>query len=179
MTSRSPRLPGMTAGRVVAATAAAAVVGLLLWYFGVDAAFAVALGVLTLAIGLVWTAYTGPSAVRWPVERPVPLAGSRSDVARLAWGFQMRHGSVREQGFKAVRELAELRLARAGFELYSDADRDAIVAAVGEAAYAALNPTRGILPSAAALQSTLDALDRLDAAIGIGAPTPQSGLARS
>jgi hypothetical protein len=166
VTDESPPEPGMTPGRMTTALIAGVLVGALLWYFGVDLGFACALGVLTVAIGLAWAAYSGPSAVRWPLERPAPRPGTRSDVARLAWGFQMRRGSVREPGFKAVRELAAVRLARHGLDLSSSADHAAIVAAIGERSYAALNPVRGILPSAGQLQVCLDALDRLDAVVG-------------
>lgn len=163
----SPPEPRVTPGRVVGALVAGAAIGVLLWYFGVDLGFACALGLLTVAIGLAWAAYSGPSAVRWPLERPSPRPGTRSDVARLAWGFQMRRGSVREPGFKAVRELAAVRLARFGWDLSSQHDRAAIVSAIGERSYEALHPVRGILPSAGRLQLCLDALDRLDDSRGI------------
>ncbi|GAB3612695.1 hypothetical protein [Humibacter ginsengisoli] len=161
MTDPQGRPGGITAGRTVGAVAAGVVASVVLWFFGVDLGFACAIGFLTIAIGLAWAAYSGPSAVRWPFERPTPRPGTRSDVSRLAWGFQMRRGSVREPGFKAVRELAAVRLARFGLDLSSAGDRDAIVALIGEPSYAALNPVRGVLPSVAQLVGCLDVLDGL------------------
>ncbi|MGA0565929.1 hypothetical protein ACO2Q7_01195 [Rathayibacter sp. KR2-224] len=159
--SSSASQRGVTGGRATASAVAGVIIAALLWYFGVDLGFACAVGVLAVAIGLAWAAYSGPSAVRWPLERPAPRPGARSDVARLAWAFQMHRGSVREPAFKAVRELAVLRLARFGLDLSSAGDRASVVALIGEQAYAALNPASGILPSSQQLQLCLDTLDRL------------------
>lgn len=182
MTDEQGRTRGLTKGRAVGAVIAGVIVSVVLWYLGVDLGFACAIGLLAVAIGFAWAAYSGPSAVRWPFERPTPRPGTRSDVSRLAWGFQMRRGSVREPGFKAVRELAAVRLARFGLDLSSPGDREAIVALIGEPAYAALNPVHGVLPSAGQLVGCLDVLDAavrdpfaLDAPF---APARPSGPAR-
>ncbi len=161
MTDLQGRPRGLTRARAAGALVAGVIASAVLWYFGVDLGFACAIGFLVVAVGFTWAAYSGPSAVRWPFERPAPRPGARSDVSRLAWGFQTRRGSVREPGFKAVRELAAVRLARSGLDLSSPGDREAIVALIGEQAYAALNPVRGILPSTAQLVSCLDKLDDL------------------
>jgi hypothetical protein len=161
MTDLPGRRPGLTPGRAIGAGIAGLLIGAMLWYFGVDLGFACAIAVLAVAIGLAWAAYSGPSAVRWPMERPAPRPGARSDVGRLAWAFRMHRGSVREPAFKAVRELAAVRLARSGLDLSSPDDRAAIVALLGEAAYQAVVPVHGILPSVARLQLCLDILDRL------------------
>lgn len=164
MTDEGERRNGLTRGRAVGAAVAGVLVAATLWYFGVDLGFACAIGLLAVAIGLAWAAYSGPSAVHWPVERPSPRPGIRSDVGRLAWAFRMHRGSVREPAFKAVRELAMVRLARLGLDLSSPADGEAIAALLGRTAYEAVVPAHGILPSAPRLQLCLDALDRLPAA---------------
>lgn len=166
MTDPTDRQTGLTRGRAIGAGIAGLLVGTILWYFGVDLGFACAVGVFAVAIGLAWAAYSGPSAVRWPIERPAPRPGTRSDVGRLAWAFRVHRGSVREPAFKAVRELAAVRLARTGLDLSSPDDRAAIVALLGEPAYRAVVPVRGILPSAARLQLCLDVLDRLPVSQG-------------
>ncbi|GAB3796810.1 hypothetical protein GCM10028798_07280 [Humibacter antri] len=175
MTDLHRRSAGLTRGRAVVAVVAGVIASVVLWYFGVDLGFACAIGFLAVAIGLAWAAYSGPSAVRWPFERPAPRPGTRSDVSRLAWGFQMRRGSVREPGFKAVRELAAVRLERFGLDLSTPGDREAIVALIGEPSYAALNPVHGILPSTGRLVGCLDALDALSGhggARGTAEPRP-------
>ena len=170
-----PRVPAVTVGRIVWSAIAGAAVAALLWYLGVDAYFALALGLLTLTLGIVWAAFRGSATVPWPAPEDALPAGTRSDVARLAWAFQNHRGSVREPAVRAVRELASRRLARHGLDLGSEADRSAVVAAVGPAAYDALVPPGGILPSAAALAACLDSLDALDAPgeRGSAAPSPK------
>ena len=82
--SSSASQRGVTGGRATASAVAGVIIAALLWYFGVDLGFACAVGVLAVAIGLAWAAYSGPSAVRWPLERPAPRPGARSDVTTLS-----------------------------------------------------------------------------------------------
>ncbi|HWD61816.1 MAG TPA: hypothetical protein VG369_04915 [Humibacter sp.] len=152
----------LTGGRIAASIIVGVLAAALLWFFGVDTWFSVAVGCLIIAVGLAWAAYSGPSAVKWPQEKPSPLPGTRSDVTRLAWAFQGRRGSVREPGFRAVRELGVRRLARHGLDVDTQEDRAAVVALIGEQAYAALHPVRGILPSFGALTHCVDALEAID-----------------
>lgn len=162
MTDDRPDRRRLSGGRITASIVVGVLAGALLWLFGVDTWFAVAAGFLITAIGLAWAAYSGPSAVKWPQEKPSPLPGTRSDVVRLAWALQGRRGSVREPGFRALRELASQRLARHGLDLAAEEDRAAIVALIGEPAYAALHPVRGILPSFGAVTNCLTALEAID-----------------
>jgi hypothetical protein len=171
MSEPVPRHTISVAGVVWSAIAGAAVAALL-WYLGVEVYFSIALGLLIVALCVVWAAFRGSATVPWPITEQAPTAGTRSDVARLAWAFRTHRGSVREPAIRAVRELASRRLARHGLDLAAEADRDKIVATIGSAAYDALVAPGGILPSAAALSACLDALDALDR---LGIPTKKLG----
>lgn len=152
----------ITGGRVAASIVVGIIAAAVLWIFGVDAWFAVAVGCLLVTVGLVWAAYSGPTDVKWPEKKPTPLPGTRSDVARLAWAFQGRHGSIREPGFRAVHDLASRRLARHGLDIDSPHDHAAVVALIGEQAYVTLHPRKGILPSFPAITHCVDALEAMD-----------------
>ncbi|MHA7986477.1 hypothetical protein ACX9R5_11770 [Rathayibacter sp. CAU 1779] len=155
----------MTVRRIVGSSVAGLIVGAGLWFLGVDAWFAGALGVLLALICLMWGIFRSDdeSSLVWATPSREPRPGSRTDIARLAPMFQQSRGSVREQGFAAVRALAQARLDRYDLRLGDPADRERIVALIGQSAHATLTPQHGVMPSLRAIEQCLDALDVLGA----------------
>ncbi|WP_240977195.1 hypothetical protein [Planctomonas sp. JC2975] len=155
----------MTVRRIVGSSVAGLILGAGLWLLGVDAWFAAAMGVLLALICVMWGVFRSDdeSSLVWATPSREPRPGSRTDVARLAPMFQQNRGSVREQGFAAVRALAQSRLDRHELRLGDPADRERIVALIGQSAYATLTPHHGIMPSLRAVEQCLDALDVLGA----------------
>jgi hypothetical protein len=169
----------ITVARIVVLSVAGAALAAVLAVCGIGLGFALAAGLLLVVLSLAWAAYSDGYSTLWPLERPGPRPGARSDVNRLAWAFRphrdsvlvggfvlvggsmLGRGSVRDQAFSAVRSLAATRLARYGLDLAEPHDQDAIVGLLGARAYAALVPPRGILPSPSAVEHCLDALDSL------------------
>lgn len=159
----------MSTGRIVGSLIAGAVLAIGIWFLGVDAWFAAALGGLLAIVCVTWgvLTHTQTASAKWPARAMEPRPGARSDVSWLSWAFRQHKGQVREQGFSAVRSLAERRLARRGLDLFSPADRASIVALLGEDAYRTVVPAGGVMPSLRAIERCLDTLESLE-----GAGTP-------
>lgn len=166
-------------GRVIALALCGAGVGAASWVLGLDAFFAVALGVLLAALGVAWGALAGTPAPLWADEPEARPAGARDDVARLAWPLRSRRGQVQESAYKRMRALARARLARHGVNLDGEGGLAAAGALIGPAACRALHAPGGRLPSLGAIEACLDALERLDGAAGAGPPVPVRRMNRA
>lgn len=124
---------------VSAGAVPAALIGIVLWVAGVAWPFAVAAGVLALAVVLAWVTQLDTAPPLYAQLPGEPRPGTRSQVAQTAWSLRGRHGQVGDAGRKRLRSFAASRLARHGLDLQDAAAAEAIRAAVGDRAWAVLD----------------------------------------
>ncbi|WP_166983588.1 hypothetical protein [Paramicrobacterium fandaimingii] len=131
----------MTIGRVVAVCLLSITLGAGLWLFGVASPFAFAFALLVPVVALLWACRADNDSA--PLEPPTPYrgVGARQDISRLAWALRSTQGQVGDTARNRVRTLASHRLERIGLHLDEPADEPAIVAAIGERAFAVVAPT--------------------------------------
>lgn len=149
----------MKLGHVVSAVAAGGGVAVVVAMLGVELGFAAAWGILAAAVTFVAMAFSGFEQPRWPPARKPDEVTRGSDVARLAWGFDLRTGTAGFAVRRRLRVLAERRLADHGLTLGED-DLPAVRRLLGDAAAHALTAQRVTRDDVSA---TLDALEALGA----------------
>lgn len=150
-------------GHAVAVTVWAVIAGAAtagaLWFAGIATPFAVGAGIVVLASGVAWSAFSGGESPAYLHTRAEPRPGTRSDVMQLAWSLRGRDGRVSDTGAKRLRAFARGRLARAGLDADSPADAAAIRELVGTDAWATIaGPGR---PTLRAVEQCLDRLDHV------------------
>lgn len=141
---------------------AAAVTGVVCWYFGTDVWHALMTGAAVAAAGLVWVALPEQPITRWRGIQRAPHEGTRQDVLQLSWSVRPRYGRVRDSALRRVQELARSRLALHHLDLLDPRDRPEIERRLGRTAYATLRSTGRRPPFLWSVVRCLDALDRLD-----------------
>ncbi|WP_286345071.1 hypothetical protein [Frondihabitans sucicola] len=105
---------------------AAAVIGGIVWYFGLAVPGAVLVAVAVAAVGSTWIAVQEADAVEWPTKPAHRSPGARRDVETLSWSMKTR-GGVHEKTLARAREAARHRLLFLyGLDLYDPANRDEI-----------------------------------------------------
>ncbi|WP_454043907.1 hypothetical protein [Cellulosimicrobium sp. Marseille-Q8652] len=152
-----------------------AAVGLVV--LGSSVAHALMLAAAALSALLLWHSaeYTGDGT--WPRLPPTDRDGARRDVSDLGWAILGKDGRVTDRAARRVRALADHQLARHG--VHGDlADPHVVARAaplLGAPTAHALHDhaTRGTLPSPRALQTWLDAVERLATT-----PPPDEGTPR-
>jgi len=153
--------PRITTTRLVVLCVFGALIGFGCWFFGVDAWYAAGFALVFVALGIAWATLGGATVPEWGSDSPDASPGVRDDVVRLAWSLRMHKGEVHEPAYKRLRQLARTRLDPYRLQLDDPADRDAIERLIGTGAYRALHAPHGRLPSLAALENCLTALDEL------------------
>jgi hypothetical protein len=146
---------------VIALVVAAAFIGALAWYLGMDTVHSVVLGVGILVVTVSWLAVPEILELAWPENSGVDDDGGRGDVRRLSWSLRPRHGRVRQQAVSRIRSLAAARLAARGLDLDDADDRDRIASLIGTRSLHTLVPNPERPPLARDVDSCLDALSRL------------------
>jgi hypothetical protein len=165
MTVQAPRrllLRPPFRGRLVVCTTIGAAVGVIAWYFGMDVAHAVALGLVVAAVAAVLGAVPEHRPADWVRDREPPESGIRRDVSHLSWSLHSRSGAIAISAHRRLRDLARSTLARHDLDLDDPADAPAIERALGTEAWDTVRPGERALPRLAAVESTLDALADLD-----------------
>lgn len=130
----------MRMGRLIAVGLAAVAVGFVLWLVGMAAPFAIAAGLLVIAVALLWECRTGVEPGPRDPAQATSATGARQDVTRLAWSLRATHGRVGDSAQKRVRAVAERRLNRRGLSLENPEDDEAIIALIGARGHAITSP---------------------------------------
>lgn len=101
---------------------------------------------------------------RWPRDRRDRRAGSRDDVASLAWTFFGRDDTISAQALRTVRTIAATRLRAHGADLHDPDDAPACRALLGDDTHRLLDPTvpsTAPRPHVTELAHIITALERL------------------
>ncbi|WP_345764695.1 hypothetical protein [Diaminobutyricibacter sp. McL0608] len=173
MTDERPRrllLRSPLRGRLIICVTLGAGVGLIAWYFGMDVAHAIALGLVVAAVAAVLGAVPDHRPADWTREREPAESGIRRDVSHLSWSLHSRSGVIAASAHRRLRDLARTTLARHDLDLDENADAAAIERALGPEAWEAVRPGERGLPRLTGVEATLDALARLD----LKTPVPES-----
>jgi hypothetical protein len=149
-------------GRLIICVVLGAGVGLVAWYFGMDVAHALALGLVVAVVAAVLGAVPEHRPADWAREHAPLESGIRRDVTHLSWSLHSRSGAVAASAHRRVRDLARTVLARHDLDLDDPADAAAIEVAIGPAAWDAIRPGERALPHLAVVEAALEALRRLD-----------------
>ena len=165
MTEQSPRrllLRPPLRGRLIICVLLGGGTGLVAWYFGMDVAHAVALGLVVAVVAAVLGAVPEHRPADWVRERAPIESGIRRDVNHLSWSLRSRSGAVAASALRRVRDLARSILARHELDLEAPADAAAIERLLGSEAWNTIRPGERPLPQLTAVEATLDALRGLD-----------------
>ncbi|WP_033209126.1 hypothetical protein [Gryllotalpicola ginsengisoli] len=151
----------LTRGRIAGAAVVGVLVGVGAWYFGAEWGYGVLVGAAAAAGVAAWAAAPQPEHPIWPRPEATMPPGGRDDVLMLSWVLTARRGRVQLRAVQRVRGIAAERLARRGLELDAASDRPAVVALLGERAYATLHSTVNDTITQTALLGCIDAVDAL------------------
>lgn len=144
------------------AIGAAVILGILSWFQGATIWAAIAIAVVTGALVILWRGMPRPADPHWADLPPEPAPGARTELQVLGLAVSNLRGTVQPRALERVRGLARGILLPHGIDLDNPADRDRVVALVGEPAYLTLLSTTARMPDQAALLACLDALDALN-----------------
>jgi hypothetical protein len=147
----------------VIALTGAAVVALICWYFGLDAWQALTFGAVSGSLGLFYLALPDLREVHWRDFHPT-RTGARHDISWLASSLRPRYGRVGDEAVRALRDLAQQRLALCHLDLTTPDHQSQIERFIGRDVYAVLQPGRRRRPTYRTVVNCLDALDRLSPA---------------
>ena len=176
MSDRAPRrllLQPPLRGRLVLCVTLGAGVAVIAWYFGMDLAHAIALGLVVAAVAVVLGSVPEHRPAEWAREPGPAETGIRRDVSHLSWSLHSRSGVVAASAHRRLRDLARTALSRHDFELDEPADAAAIERLLGPEAWNTIRPGERALPRLAEVETTLDALQKLDRKVPEPEPVPQ------
>lgn len=165
MTDDTPRrqlLRPPLRGRLILCVIVGAGVGVIAWYFGMDVAHAVALGLVVAVVAAVLGAVPEHRPADWAREREAVESGIRRDVTHLSWSLHSRSGAVAASAHRRVRDLARAVLARHELDLDDPTDAAMIERLLGSEAWETIRPGERTLPHLLAVETTLTALRGLD-----------------
>jgi hypothetical protein len=161
-----------TRAHLAPAIAVGILAGGAVWYFGASPWWAAPVGVVAAALVFVWRALPKLEEPLWPNRLPETAIGGRDDVQLLGWAIAGKHGRVQPRAIDRARTLAGERLRRRRLDLDDPADRERVVALIGERAYETLHAANvANMPSQRDFLACLDALDRLES-VGAAGHTP-------
>lgn len=149
----------MKFGHVISAVLAAGAVAIVVLTLGVEVTFPVAWGIAAGAVTMVVMGFASFEHPRWPPPRKPEETIRGSEVARLAWSFDVRSGVAGFAVKRRIRALAERRLAEHGLTLDPE-DLQAVRSLLGDAGTRALTAATVRRDD---INATLDALDALSA----------------
>jgi hypothetical protein len=147
------------------------------FYFGVDAVWSVAIGVVVAGIGLAYLALPQHFTTTWPAAASTDRAGARSDIVALSWSLRTRSGRVGLLAISRLQQLASQRLAMRQLNLRDPRDRPEIERLLGRGPYLLLSRTdnkRALLRSYLRCLDAVAALERSDSVIPLPAELTRS-----
>jgi hypothetical protein len=146
----------------------AAALGVVCWFFGLDAVASAVISLAVVAIGATWMSFPDrrPS-VQWPPGPALSLDGARRETAQLSWALSTRTGMagetvVSETVVARIRTIAIARLLARQLDLENPQHRAAIIALIGRATFEVVSHERSRPATLSAVLRSLDALDALD-----------------
>ncbi|MDQ1571151.1 MAG: hypothetical protein QOF79_1825 [Actinomycetota bacterium] len=146
----------------------AAALGVVFWFFGLDAVSSAVISLAVVAIGATWMSFPDrrPS-VQWPPGPALSLDGARRETAQLSWALSTRRGMtgetvVSETVVARIRTIAIARLLTRQLDLENPQHRAAIVALIGRDTFEVVSHERARPATLSAVLRSLDALDALD-----------------
>lgn len=148
---------------IAAASLTAIVVGPLCWLQGAELWLAIAIAVVASAIVVLCCALPRLQAPAWRLPAPEAAPGAREDVQLLGLVVSTLGGRAQPKALERVRAVAHDRLLPHALDLDSPADRDRVVALIGDPAYVTLHSKVTHMPTQDELLACLDALDRINA----------------
>ncbi|GAA4679561.1 hypothetical protein [Frondihabitans cladoniiphilus] len=141
-----------------------AIVGGVVWFFGLDIPGSVLVAVAVASVGLTWLAVQEGEPILWPAADTSRSPGSRRDVQQLGWSMKTR-GGVHEKTVARAREAARHRLLFLyGLDLFDPADRPAIEQVLAPAVVKMLLSNRGTNTDLTTFTRILGALENLGTA---------------
>jgi len=162
--------------RAVPSAVTGAVVFLIAWGFMLDAASALALGLVVVAVLLAAGERTNLTGEPWRrLLQRGSRDGERRDARELSWAMAGRDGRVSRRALRRVQEIGAHRLARHGLDVASADDEAALRTLVGQRALVTLRRDREPWPRLADVQHVVTVLER----IGPGHPARGTALPRS
>ncbi|MGN6425750.1 MAG: hypothetical protein ACTHMF_02950 [Leifsonia sp.] len=159
-------------GRAVGCVLAAAAIGAIAWFFGMDAPHAIGLGAVIFALGGLLSMLGDQADVTWPQAVPAPRPGARRDVVQLGWSLGARGGRVSPEAVRRLRGLAARVLERRGVDLDDPRSEPAVAGLLGEDAAAMLRKGGAAAPRPAEVAAVLA---RLEALAADASPSPGAG----
>ncbi|MGH2861939.1 MAG: hypothetical protein ACRDLT_10610 [Solirubrobacteraceae bacterium] len=144
---------------------AGVLIGVVCWFFGLDAWRASLSGCSVTVAGLVLLSGSSDPDSRdlgWRRSGRARQRGSRSDVASLSSLLHPGWGYVDVVAFERLQSLVRRRLLLEGLDLDQADQRSAIERRIGPETYGVLAGRQGRVPTLRALISCLDALDETD-----------------
>jgi hypothetical protein len=168
---RPPRLFAPPLRRLsVLVVVAAAVVGFVCWFFGLDIAPSALVAVAVAAVGFTWVAVQEVPPLDWPQPEARRTPGARRDIETLGWSMRSR-GGVADKSLARAREAARHRLwFLYGLDLFSPDDRATVESVLAPSVVKILTAPR---PGPLDLASFTRILGALEALGSRSAPEPR------
>ncbi|ARC58067.1 hypothetical protein AS850_13370 [Frondihabitans sp. 762G35] len=159
---RPPRLFAPPLRRLsVLVLVAAAVVGFLCWFFGLDVLPSVLVAAAVAAVGFTWVAVQEAPPLDWPQPEARRTPGARRDIETLGWSMRSR-GGVADKSLARAREAARHRLwFLYGLDLFSPDDRSAVESVLAPSVVKILTAPRQGTLDLASFTRILSALEGL------------------
>ncbi|HEY8282168.1 MAG TPA: hypothetical protein VIG28_06765 [Leifsonia sp.] len=148
-------------GRLVWSILAGVVIGVVVWFSGMDLPHAAGLGAVVAAGGVCLAMLGERPSVQWPADPVAPREGARRDVAQLGWAVQTRSGTVTPEAVRHLRSVAAQTLALHGIELDEPAHRPAVERVLGADVVAIVRRGSAEAPRTAVFEAVLTRLERI------------------
>ena len=150
-------------GRLVLSFLIGAVVGIVVWFSGMDTPHAVGLAAIVAAGGSCLAMLGERPPVQWPDDPIMPREGARRDVAQLGWAVQTRGGTVTPEAVRHLRSVTAQTLALHGIDLDDPAHRPAVERVLGADVAAIVRRGSAEAPRTAVYESVITLLERVAA----------------
>ena len=153
---------GQITRRSIVSVLLAFAVGFILQRAGLATVAAGVVGLVILAIGLLWIAFAIPDGDGdWPPRPVQKIDGARRETIQLAWALRTRSEAINHEIIGRVHAVAVARLASHGLDADKPGDHSAILALGGPLFVAIVGPPDGWPTALGPLAATLDAIEAI------------------